>query len=75
MFYPHAHPTLVRSDWHFLFDKKKFMLIPEDSDLKKLEKATITNALAGRSQINVNKACPLHRVTWRLRSPIDAFFL
>jgi len=75
MFYPHAHPTLVRSDWHFLFDKKMFMLIPEDSDLKMLEEATITNALVGRSQTNVKKVCPLHRVTWCPRSPIDVFLI
>jgi len=49
------------------------MLIPELSDLEKLKKVTITDALAGRSQTNVNQVCPLHRVTWRLCSPIDAF--
>jgi len=52
-----------------------FMLIPELSVLEKLEKVTITNALAGCSQINVNKVCPLHLVTWRLRSPIDTFLI
>jgi len=51
------------------------MLIPELSDLKRLQKATITKAIAGRSQTNVNKVCPLHRVTWRLCSPIDAFLI
>jgi len=49
--------------------------MPELSDLKRLQKATITKALAGRSQTNVNKVRPLHRVTWRLRSPIDAFLI
>jgi len=51
------------------------MLIPELSDLKMLEEATITNALAGRSQTNVKKVCPLHRVTWRFTFPIDAFLI
>ncbi|KAL4063575.1 hypothetical protein V8B97DRAFT_1518617 [Scleroderma yunnanense] len=45
----------LRSDWHFLFDQGKFMLIPELSDLRQLEDVTITKALAGRSQTNVNK--------------------
>jgi len=51
------------------------MLIPELSVLKRLKKVTITNALKGRSQTNMKKVCPLHRVTWRLRSPIDAFLI
>ena len=51
------------------------MLIPEISDLKRLQKATIKKALAGRSQTNVNKVPSLYRVTWRLCSPIDAFLI
>jgi len=43
------------------------MLIPELSDLKMLEEATITKALAGRSRTNVTKVCPLHRVTVYVR--------
>ena len=33
------------------------MLIPELSDLQQLEDATVTKALAGRSQTNVNRVC------------------
>jgi len=51
------------------------MLIPELLVLKMLEEAMITNALAGHSQTNVKKVCPLHRVTWCPRSPIDTFFI
>ena len=51
------------------------MLIPELSDLQQLEDATVTKALAGRSQTNVTKVCLCTGLHGGYRSPIDAFVI
>ena len=51
------------------------MLIPELSDLQQLKDATITKALAGRSQTNVTKVCLCTGSHSVYCSRIDAFFI
>ncbi|KIJ59998.1 hypothetical protein HYDPIDRAFT_190299 [Hydnomerulius pinastri MD-312] len=46
---------LVRTNWHHLFNKGSWMLIPELSVLEKLRQATIDEAPEDRSKINLNK--------------------
>ncbi|KAG8220319.1 hypothetical protein J3R82DRAFT_3523 [Butyriboletus roseoflavus] len=56
----------LRADWHRLFDRGCWMLIPDLSVLQKLYRVTVDEAPKDRSQINLNKTFTRRRFKYHL---------